>query len=270
MKEETIQEIETILNNIFEKAQKQLKIFKQEKNLPVGNDLATTLVEPDLFLYSALNIFWNFYHLILLDIRNPLIQFSMRPLLEFCYSQIIYFASVNKDKRRDLAIKTWLCNFALTMQDTSEKDNLYCNLTKELKKKDDRIYFERIQNQNFPQKEISDILKRRIHLPMRDPEVLKQIETYLPEFGNKKFTKENLSLDYQWLCQYQHANRFLLNNLEEEQNTKNHVTRCTILLFLTGYSLLDFVNKKILSSKIDINDIKKSISQIWPKIVSAE
>ena len=220
--------------------------------VPEALAMAQFNADPNYFVFFLLDTYWKLNSLVAENIEDPLIQFSMRPLLEFCYGKILYFHLQNSLKQKSLAIKYWLCMGGLrriTKEDGKEKE-MYYHLLGMLPNGSEKNRFINLEKKGFPLGEVSNELQR-IFPSVRIKEMKEQLETHLVEVWGNTFDKDYLEMVYLWLSQFMHGNIFLMRVMSDDATTKRHVFKCSLILFLTGYHLLNFTYKEILKESLD-------------------
>ncbi|MGR3295204.1 MAG: hypothetical protein ACUZ8A_03065 [Candidatus Bathyanammoxibius sp.] len=182
-KEDIIKEVQDLLKEISDKAEQQLTSYKKQHPSSVTSTtmsgveyimpgkvftphevgIARILPEPDGFLCLLVETFWKLYRLSSESIENPVVQFSMRPLLELCYGQIMHFNFQGYVKQKDIATQYWLCNIGLLIrnqqnQESAERLKTYDGLITELSEESCKIKFIQIRDTGFPITKLSSRL----------------------------------------------------------------------------------------------------------------
>ena len=224
--------------------------------VPEALGMAQLNTDPNYFMFFLLDTYWRLNALVEENIKDPLIQFSMRPLLEFCYGKILYFHLQNSLKQKNLALKYWLCIGALrrvTSNEGMEKE-MYYHLLEMLPNGSEKNRFINLEKKGFPLGEVSN-----------------EIQRIFPSVRIKEM-KEQLEMIYLWLSQFTHGNMFLMRVMNDDATTKRHVFKCSLILFLTGYHLLSFTHKEILKETSDnttLLSLKEEIKSIVQELNQA-
>lgn len=239
--------------------------------LPEALAMAKISTDPNYFIFFLLETYWGLSALVGENIKDPLIQFSMRALVELCYGKILFFYLQKPEKQINIVIKYWLCMEGLQM--ASRKNNntgmgMYQHLLDMLPtNSSNKNRFIKIKNNKFSLVEISSELQT-IFPSVRIKEMKDQLEDYLVEIWGATYDRNYLEMIYIWLSQYAHGNILLVRNMNNENVTRRHVFKCSLILFLTGYHLLNFTHKEILENSFDNNNLLEIKDEI--KLITKE
>lgn len=284
-KEDIIKEVHDLLKEISDKAEQQLTSCKKQHHqtdtsttmsgveyimhgkifTPHKIDIARTFIEANRFLCSLVEVFWKLYRLSSESIENPVVQFSMRPLLELCYGQIMYFSLQEPTKRKDIATQYWLCNIGLLIrnkqnQENAERLKTYDSLITELSEERSKNQFIQIRDTGFPIAALSRKLYK-LFPSLSDGQLKEKLKPFLINIYGEKYSEEYVEIFYREFSQYVHANALPIINMWYERKTKGHILRCALLQFLIGCQILRFTNEKMLAGKDD-----KDITAITERI----
>lgn len=222
--------------------------------LPESLAMAKFTADHNYFLFFLIDTFWRLHVLISSSLRDPLVQFSMRPLVELCYGKIMYFALQEDVKQRDLTVKYFLCTNGMLLgnkiRNGKRTAEIYNHLIDELRRESDKNRFRNIRQNKYPLEDLAGELQR-IFPSVRIEHVAKEFEPYLKGIWGPSFSKEYVGILYSWMSQFMHGNMLLLRHMSTEEKDKSHAFKCTLILFLTGYHLLDFTHRKVLDDKSD-------------------
>src|SRR3989344_5175913 len=233
--------------------------------LPESLAMAKFTADQNYFLFFLIDTFWRLHRLVTASLRDPLIQFSMRPLVELCYCKIMYFALQEDAKQRDITVKYFLCTNGMLLKNEARDDKrtaeIYNHLIDELRRENDKNRFRKIRQKKYPIEELSDELQK-IFPSVRIEHIASEFEPYLKGIWGDSFSKGYIGMLYSWMSQFMHGNMLLLRNMSTEKEDMSHSFKCTLILFLTGFHLLDFTHRKVLRNEIEnpvLTEIKDEI-----------
>lgn len=280
-------QINKLLSGILKKGEEQIEIlkkkgaeivvttgkfypFKSYKGiyLPARKADAKMITDPDNFMVLLLEEYWQFYKITVNNIKNPIVQFLIRPLLEFTYSMVIWYGLKNESKKKEIAVKYWLCNVGLFSRQRIREIS-YDDLIEELSP-DERAIYENVQKKTIKEK-MKEFHRMLYNLfpRLHEDNLPKELEIFTKNAFEKEIKREGIEIFFQWFSLFVHPNLFLLKGLPEEQDTQSHIFRSATILMLCGSNVLDFVSKKILKRNKDreINEIKKEIRNLYSQLV---
>jgi len=233
--------------------------------LPESLAMAKFTADHNYFLFFLIDTFWRLHRLVTVSLKDPLIQFSMRPLVELCYGKIMYFALREDTKQRDITVKYFLCTNGMLLKNEARDDKrsteIYNHLIDELRREGDKNRFKKIRQKKYPLEDLADEL-RKIFPSVRIEHVASEFEPYLKGIWGDSFSKGYVGMLYSWMSQFMHGNMLLLRNMSAEKEDMSHSFKCTLILFLTGFHLLDFTHRKVLRNEIEnpvLTEIKDEI-----------
>lgn len=263
----TLNQIKDLHKKISEEGFQQLKNHTSQFEIPQSPIVlpkalvdAKTRSNPIVFRYFVLEAFWRLYSLVRLSIENPLVQFSWRPLFELCYGKIIYFGLQSELEQKDAATKYWLIRDALMLGGKRRKDiktqKKYGYSIDELRKTDEQAFFKRMQKEDFPQEDLFRMSGRNfLHPSLNNERLLKQIEPYFVKVWDVDYSKDYkdykdyIKTLFSWLSEYMHADIIFMMGVKNQESNKDYIIKCALVLFCTGYHVLNFVDKKIFDNK---------------------
>ena len=280
--EELHKKVDMLLIGISDEGKKQFESLKELVNKPIKRNgthiklgssflpnniaMAKILADPDMFLAELIESFWKLYGITIKNLSNPIVQYSMRSLLELCYSTI-YFYNLKTPAKQERAIKYWLCNtgFQLTGDENQKNKTtliMYDALLEELQNKEEKTWFDRIRKKSFPFDDLTKTMTR-LFPTLTNNSIITVIGPWLTQLWGTKFSDQYLPNIYRWLSQYSHPNTLFIRNLIKEEKDMSHIFRCSLIFFLTGFHLLSFINNNILKNDDNkFNNIKDKISEL--------
>lgn len=276
--------IEEGIQNLEEVAQKQQKYWKERyssKLIPCkgylnykGLYLPKSFVIPRFatswhsFAFLLTETFWKVFNETRIVIDDPAGQFSLRTLLDLCYTKVLYFFNQKSAHRKEqIAIRYWLCNIGLWGGNNKEEE--YESLLLLLSRKDDKKRFTRLKHKGFPQEDFLDELQRiwpGLNNKKIWQQIIKDVEPLYPH-RKKEETRALCNNLWRMLSLLEHGDPITVKGLLED--SKSHLFRSYTILFLTGMQLVKTINKRILDGKQD-KEIEKLVeylrNEVFPEV----
>lgn len=263
MENKQLNEIKRMLEKMAEHGKEQLDQYrsKNDSNVKINGDwmfsgaiwkpshtaMMDLMTNPDHFLYQTVDQYWVLYKRILSSIEDPLVQFSLRTLMEMTYTRIIAFSELEQEQKETVAIKFWLFTLALLIPSDETKNrgrfrvDHYNYLITKLDTLE-RVTFEKYRDEGFPFKTI----QKELHnlLPSVPNLTNDHIQTLTELMGEDSHAKELLDRQYRHLSMVPHGNPVVIRLLGDN-NDKNHLLRTAKILQVTSSVVIRYLYHKL-------------------------